>query len=165
MSDCKYGYSVKNGVMTVSLLKCATFPNPDSDKGRHTFRCSLLPHIGDYREAGVLRQAYDLNVPMAAVRVGRQNGALGESYSLAAVKEEGVVLETIKRAEESGDVVCRAYEAVGRRTRARITLGFAAKKVYLCNLLEENEREIPLDGKTFAAEFRPFEIHTFKIER
>lgn len=165
MSDCKYGYSVKNGVMTVSLLKCATFPNPDSDKGRHTFRCSLLPHIGDYREAGVLRQAYDLNVPMAAVRVGRQNGALGESYSLAAVKEEGVVLETIKRAEESGDIVCRAYEAFGRRTRARITLGFAAKKVYLCNLLEENEREIPLDGKTFTAEFRPFEIHTFKIER
>ncbi|PWM73540.1 MAG: alpha-mannosidase [Bacillota bacterium] len=165
MSDCKYGYSVKEGVMTLSLLKCATFPNPDSDKGRHTFRCSLMPHAGDYRAAGVVQQAYDLNAPMFAVKAEKQNGALPQSYSLVNVAGDGVIMETVKRAEESGDIVCRAYESYGRRTGAKISLGFAAKRVTLCNLLEKEEREIELSGNAFTADFKPFEILTFKIER
>ena len=165
MSDCKYGYSVKEGIMTVSLLKCATFPNPDSDKGRHTFCCSLMPHTGDYREAGVVQQAYDLNEPMFALKAGKQSGSLAERYSLVGVREEGVVIETVKRAEESEAIICRAYEAFGRRTEAHIELGFDAKRVTLCNLLEEEEREIGLDGKGFSVPFKPFEILTLKIER
>lgn len=166
MSDCKYGYSVKNGVMSISLLKCATYPNPDSDKGRHTFRCSLLPHIGDYAAADVVEAAYDLNIPMRAVYRSKQNGVLPERYSLVEVKGRGVIVETVKRAEVGEDVILRAYEAFGGRVTAHIELGFDAERVCVTNLLEEEERELPLtDGRRFAAEFKPFEIVTFKITR
>lgn len=165
LSDCKYGYSVKNGVMTLSLLKAATYPNPDSDKGRHTFGCALLPHIGDYREAGVLREAYVFNVPLCAVKTGKHGGVLPESYSLACAEEEGVIMETVKRAEDGNAIVLRAYEAFGKRTNAHFTLGFDAKKAYLCDLMENVIEELPLSGRAFGAAFKPFEILTFKVER
>lgn len=166
MSDCKYGYSVKNGVMSISLLKCATNPNPDSDKGRHTFRCSLMPHIGDYQKAGVLQAAYDLNIPMRAIYKEKQNGALPAQYSLLGIKESGVIAETVKQAEGGEDIVVRAYEAFGMRCNSHFTLGFDAEKVCMVNLLEEDEREIPLVGKRhFEVAFRPFEIVTFKITK
>ena len=103
MSDCKYGYSVKNGVMSLSLLRCATYPNPDSDKGRHSFRYALLPHIGDYASAGVAEAAYDLNTPMRAVREREKRGSLPVRYSLVGVKEKGEFIETVKKAE-TGEV-------------------------------------------------------------
>ena len=37
MSDCKYGYSVDENGVALSLLKSATHPDPTADIGRHVF--------------------------------------------------------------------------------------------------------------------------------
>ena len=62
MNDCKYGHSIHDGVMSLTMLKCGTFPDPDADKCEHEFTYSLFPHAGDYREAGTIKKAYDHKV-------------------------------------------------------------------------------------------------------
>lgn len=47
MNDCKYGHDIQDGVMRLTLLKCATYPKPDSDKGNHQFTYSLYAHKGN----------------------------------------------------------------------------------------------------------------------
>lgn len=37
LNDCKYGCSVKNGVIGLSMLKSAIDPNPEADKEHHEF--------------------------------------------------------------------------------------------------------------------------------
>ncbi len=64
LNNGKYGHSCHGGVMGLSLLRSARFPDPSADIGEHTFTYSLMPHDGDWRRAGVDIEAEALNDPM-----------------------------------------------------------------------------------------------------
>ncbi len=70
-----------------------------------------------------------------------------------------VRVEAIKRAEDSGAVVVRLYEAWGRPCRARITTTLPHARVLLCDLLERERAETSLE-----IDFRPFQVVTLKLE-
>lgn len=163
LTDSKYGYSVKENIMTVSLLKSPTWPNPVSDQGRHQFRCCLIPHAGDYRDAGIIKQAYGFNNPMRAVEICKHNGVLPSEFSVVSVDEENIILETIKSAEAGDGIIFRFYESFGMRGKANIKIGLHARKVYLCDLLEQTEKELILNENRFILDFQPYEILTCKL--
>ena len=71
LNDCKYGYDIHGSVMRLSLLRAPTHPDPAADRGRHRFTYALMPHPGDFREAGVIAAAEDLNHPLARGREAR----------------------------------------------------------------------------------------------
>ena len=54
MNDCKYGYSMKDRVMTQTLIKSGTEPNLTADQEEHSFTYSLYPHA----ERGVRQVRY-----------------------------------------------------------------------------------------------------------
>lgn len=43
LNDCKYGVSVHDGVIGLSMLKSATDPNPAADKEHHSFTYVIYP--------------------------------------------------------------------------------------------------------------------------
>ena len=165
LNDCKYGPDIHGGGMRLTLLKSATYPNPDADRCRHIFTYSLMPHSGDFREAGVVQAAYDLNEPMTAVLVQKHNGTLPVRWSLVSVAGPDVVLETVKKAEDSDGLVFRMYGAYNRRTQVTVSLGFTPKKIVLCDMMERPLSEIPSDGNSFALPVKPFEIITVRVDR
>ena len=165
MNDCKYGHSIHDGVMTLTLLKCGTFPDETADKCEHEFTYSLYPHAGDLREAGTIKKAYELNVPMTAVPVSTNKGALPTEYSFLSVDAENVIFETAKMAEDNDDIILRGYECFNKRTTATVTLGVPVKKAFICDMLENNIRELKVTGNTITVDFKPFEIITVKIKR
>lgn len=165
MNDCKYGHAIHDGVMSLTLLKCGTFPDPTADKCEHEFTYSLYPHANDYREAGTIKKAYELNVPMIAVNVGKNKGELPCEYSFLSVDAENVIFETAKKAEDGEGIILRGYECFNKRTTAVLTLGVPAKSAYICDMLENEETEIPIyDGK-ITLNFKPFEIITVKVNQ
>ncbi|MBE7090378.1 MAG: alpha-mannosidase [Clostridiales bacterium] len=164
LNDCKYGHSVRGGKIGLTLLKCGTYPNPDADQGEHLFTYSLMPHTGDYRTAGVIEQAYLLNNPLIVVN-GKGKGNLPTRWSMIAVDKNNIVIEVVKQSEDGKGMVVRAYESAGGQTRANFTLGFNAKAVYECNLMEENPSEIAYNGNKIACTFSPFEIKTLHITK
>lgn len=167
LNDCKFGYSVHDGRIGLTMLKSAIYPNPDADKERHKFTYAFLLHKGDWREAGTVAEAYMLNNP-PFIKAGGSSGAgyLPEKYSLVTVKEAGIVVEALKQAEESDDLVIRAYECYNRRTSAELILGINIRKAFETDMLEKQIRECSIkDGNRIAAEFRPYEIKTFRIKR
>ena len=52
INDCKYGCSVRDSVVGLSMLKSGTFPNPQADQEYHEFTYSIYPHKGSWKEAG-----------------------------------------------------------------------------------------------------------------
>ena len=165
LNDCKYGHDIHDGVMRLTLLKSATYPNPDADRCRHEFTYSIVPHTGDYRAAGVVQLAYDLNQPMTAVPVVKQRGSLPERYSLVSISEPNVILETVKQAEDSGDLIFRMYEAYNKQTDVTVSLGFVPKHAVLCDLMENEGSPLAVDGASFSLSVKPFEIVTIKVKR
>jgi alpha-mannosidase len=49
LNNCKYGHSVQNGKVGISLIKSGIEPNPTTDQEEHFSTYAVLPHAGDFR--------------------------------------------------------------------------------------------------------------------
>ena len=165
MNDCKYGHDIHGGVIRLTLLKSATHPNPAADKEEHNFVYSLVPHTGDYRQAGIVKEAYLLNNPMTAQTIGAQQGTLADSYSLVSVDRDNVYVEAIKEAEDSDAIIVRLYDAYNTTAKVNVTFGFDVAKVEYASILEEAQEEIAVADNKVALTVKPFEIVTLKVTR
>jgi alpha-mannosidase len=161
LNDCKYGYDIRGSVMRLSLLRSPTHPDPNADRGGHRFAYALMPHPGDFREAGVIAAAEDLNAPLRIVRGDRP---AGERRSLVEVDTPQVVVEAIKRAEDSEAVIVRLYEAWGGRCKTRVRTTLPATRAYLCDLIERNVSEVRVHDGELQLDITPFKILTLKLE-
>ena len=162
LNDCKYGYDVKGNVLRLSLLRAPTDPDPCADEGAHEFTYALYPHAGDWRY-GTVQQGFEMNNPCIVTAAAPVAGPLPKTWSFAAVSEEHVILDTIKKAEDSNAVILRVYEAYGQRGDVAITLATAPRKIFECDLMEENDAAVPITGNAFTFYIRPYEIRTFKV--
>ena len=160
LNDCKYGHSVRDGVIGLTLIKCGVEPNPNADVEVHTFTYALMPHAGSWKTAGTVAEAYKLNQPVYAV----EGGQPGNTFSFASVAQKNVILETVKQAENGDGTVLRLYEAENARTKTALTLPAGVKHAYETNLLEEIQTELPVaDGKV-SFMMKPFEIKTILLK-
>lgn len=162
LNDCKYGHSVREGCIELTLIKSGIEPNPDTDNEKHVFTYSLYSHQGTWREADTQKEAADLNQPLSAVN----GGIPGESYGFAGVKGDSVVLETVKRSEDGDGIILRLYESRNKRVNAKVSLSCAPVTVTECNLLEEPVDEaggLMIDQDGFSFVIKPYEIKTYKV--
>jgi alpha-mannosidase len=161
LNDCKHGYDIHGSVMRLSLLRGPTHPDPTADLGLHHFVYALMPHPGDFREAGVIEAAEDLNAPLLLA-----GGSLpaGSARSLVEIDTRQVIVEAIKRAEDSDAVVIRLYEAWGGTCRARLKTTLPARRAWLCDLLERERTEVEVRNGELELELTPFKILTLKLE-
>jgi alpha-mannosidase len=153
LTDSKYGYSCLGGDLRISLLRSPKSPDPEADMGTHEFAYALLPHAGGWREGGVLREAVLFNAPLR-----RTTGLATEPF---ATVDGDLVLDTIKRAEDSDDVVLRLYEPYGGRGVARVRI--AASRARRANLLEDDGEDLTIDEGAIVIPFGPREIITMKV--
>jgi alpha-mannosidase len=160
LNDCKHGYDIQGSVMRLSLLRGPTHPDPTADLGWHHFVYALMPHPWDFRQAGVIEAAEDLNFPMVPAH---GNLPAGSSRSLVEIDTRQVIVEAIKRAEDSDAVVIRLYEAWGGTCRARLKTTLPAKRAWLCDLLERERTEVEVRNGELVLELTPFKILTLKL--
>ena len=157
LNDCKYGYDIQGSTMRLSLLRATAYPDPNADRGHHRFTYALLPHAGDFREAGVIQAAEALNQPLQAVR-----GAAG-SHSLLQVDTPQVAVTALKVAEDGDGLVVRVHEAWGGRCRARLSFGLPVGRAWLCDLLERPREEIEVQDGAVELSLLPFKIATLRL--
>ena len=165
INDCKYGYSIEENVMKISLLKCATYPNPEADRGINEFTYSLYPHTGNFKTGGTVQEGYLVNMPLEASKIDKCSGKLNDCYSFVSTDKENVVLETVKKAEDDNSVVIRMYEAYNRKCSVNVEAGFDFKEVYICDMLENNETKLVSDGRKVNINIKNYEIVTLKFVR
>jgi alpha-mannosidase len=151
LNDSKYGHRAKNGLLSLNLLRAPTFPDKTADRGIHHFTYAFSPfETGDL--AKVVREGYRLNSPL---RIGA-----GVAFSSAASTDNpGIIIETIKHAEQGDGTVLRLYESLGKTatTALRVTLPHTSAQE--TDLLERPTGPVALDH----LEFGPFEIKTILL--
>ena len=162
LNDCKYGYDIRDNVMRLSLLRSPVEPDPQADEGQHSFTYSLYPHAWNWRN-GTVQEAFELNAPVLAVAAPSAKGTLPATYAFATVDAENVIIDTVKRCEDSDALIVRLYEAYGQRGDVTLTFGRKPKKVTECDLMEENDTPVKLTGASVAFYVKPFEIRSFKV--
>lgn len=177
LNNGRFGHSLFDGGIRVSLLRGARFPDPEADQGRHRVTVAVVPHGAGLHE--VLRHAEALEVPLRCVGPGPSpvsvvtpataptspvTGPPLPPLPLVSVVHLGVQVSAVKRADDgSGHLVVRLYEACGDRASAAVRLPSGVRAAQRCNLLEE-----PLDSLDVADGFvslalRPFELVTLRL--
>jgi alpha-mannosidase len=153
VNDAKPGFDVRDGDIGISVVRSPVWawhdprelePGGDfeyMDQGRQGFRIRLVPHAGDWRAAGVVRLAAELNQPPFAMLESFHDGPLAAEASYASDGAGAVVMTVVKRAEDGDGYVVRAFESTGRDTDATLDVL----------------------GQTWDAAFGANEIKTFRL--
>jgi alpha-mannosidase len=165
LNDSKYGYNLNESILDINLLRSPKYPDEDADQGFHVFTYSLFPHEGNIVTGKVVQAAYELNMPLRIHTPKENYGETGiTDYSFAGTDSDHIVIETVKRAEDSKHVILRVYECHGTTTSAVIRFGHPPKQVMLTNLMEEAGTPLKLCGYEVELMFKPFEIHTLELQ-
>jgi alpha-mannosidase len=157
LNNGRYGHSLQQGGVQVSLARAAAFPDPEADTGHHRVTLAVLPHGAGLHE--VLHHATALNVPLRVV-----HGDGTAVPPVLTVDHPGVQVSAVKRADDgSGALVVRLAEVCGDRSsvvlRARTRIAEAVR----CNLLEEPSSVVDVTDGIIALTMRPFELITLRL--
>lgn len=164
LNDGKYGHDIRGNVMRLSLLRSPKAPDPECDMGRHRFTCVLLPHYGPHNYGGVVQAAYALNAPLRWAWLEHGPGQTGSLPPFVACEDRNLVIETVKKAEDSGDLVVRLYECHNARGSAELSCVRTPRAAYLCDLEENIVGDLDVHDGLVLFDYRPFEIITIKLE-
>lgn len=119
------------------------------DQGIQKFDYALVPHAGDWQDAGLARRAAELGSRQRAMLESFHDGSLPASQSFADDGGGQVMITAIKGSEDPGpdgaDLIVRAVETTGTSAEARL--------------------ELPLVGRVIEASFRPSQIRSWRVPR
>jgi alpha-mannosidase len=160
LNDGRFGHSLFDGGIRVSLLRAARFPDPDADQGHHAVTISVLPHGAGLHE--VLAEAEALNMPLRIVEA--DGTGVDVPAPVVTVNHPGVELSAVKRADDgSGDLIVRLYEACGDRTPVTVRAARPIKAAQRCNALEEPTSGLDVADGIVVVTLRPFELVTLRL--
>jgi alpha-mannosidase len=172
------GNNVADGVMMLSLLRSTRIvaygygggyePGMSSDSGLEldqelTFDYALLPHGGDWRQAGVYREGLAFNHPLIAVKAEAHAGPLPPRWGLLEITPPNVVLSCLKQGEDD-TAILRVYEATGEAARGgSLRFSVSVTSAEEVNLMEEAGRQLLVRDDSVTFDLAPFEIKTFRL--
>ncbi|OGF49611.1 MAG: hypothetical protein A2231_05120 [Candidatus Firestonebacteria bacterium RIFOXYA2_FULL_40_8] len=180
LNDCKYGHGIKDGTMSLTLLRSPEPPDYSlkfskpkdeadavTDQGAHELTYALYPHAGNFMEAKTVQAAYELNAPLrtALLEKGNKGGRSG-MHSFYSVDAESVIIEAVKKTEDGKDIIVRMYEAYGKTSEAVLTVSkeIAVKKAEFVNMMEEKGKAVKVENGKIKLKLQPFEIITLKLK-
>jgi len=147
INESKYGYDAKGNVLRISLLRSPTWPDPDADRGHHSFSYSLYAHSGDWKQALSVRRGYEFNYKLAAIPVEAHEGILPPARSFVEIKQDNVILTAMKKTEDGNSLLFRFFEWAGKSGDVQIGVPPGATEARLTNLMEQPEvAALPLQG-------------------
>ncbi|MDQ3738956.1 MAG: glycosyl hydrolase-related protein [Actinomycetota bacterium] len=167
LNSGRYGHSVFDGVVRVSLVRAPKYPDPGADHGRHRVTLSVMPYGGDL--ADVLREADLLNRPLRVVAPAGDltEASVGDGSTSTPPVEvlgAGIDVDTVKLADDgSGDLIVRFHEACGDRVPVTVRAPRRITGAARCNLLEEPSHGYEVSDGIVALVLRPFELLTLRI--
>jgi len=177
LNDCKYGYSARDNLLGMSLLKSSKAPSEVADMGRHEFTYSLYMHNKNFVNSNVAEEALELNVNIHRQWLSTNLKEVKEFRYMEPMKPN-IVLDALKLDEEKLEhVILRVHENIGAESFNKIGFNFDIKDSIEVNILEEplsheweliddkesNKSIIRYNKNEVLHKIKPFQIYTLKV--
>lgn len=160
LNDCKYGISMIDKELQLTLLRATASPEMRADNEIHHFTYAFMAWEGDFLSSPVVEEAYDLNVPFV-VEAGNCN-----SFSAFDISAKNVYIDTVKPAEDaSGDIIIRMYEAKNADTTCELNINLPLEKAWYCDMLENKLEDAVIKEGRIAMHFHNFEVKTLRLSK
>ena len=156
LNDGLYGLSTDRGEMALTLLRAPLVPDDTCDRGRHRFTYTLYPFGCAFSEADLAKAGKELNVPIRAIK-GDCDARKGLSC-----EGGGVLIDTVKPAEDGNGVILRLYESLGTAAEAQKLTLPQAGRIYRSSMDERETGDLIGQGNMVFISLKPFEIMTLR---
>lgn len=144
LNDGKYSYDAHDRALYMTVLRSPFYANhtpfvvqedmayPALDQGVQRFTYALAPHLGPWQHTGMAQSAQLINQPPVVLPETFHQGSLPMSASFAEVEGEGVLLTTLKLAEDgSGDVIVHLDQVTRSACSAVLRLPLLKREIPL----------------------------------
>ena len=161
LNDCKYGISMNENRLELTLLTAAACPEMRADNGTQEFRYGFTAWDGTFEDSDVVRKGIEFNTSVTYHSGNSILAGTGMYYC----NRENVILETVKLAEdESGDIILRLYESKKEDCMAYVKMPIIeGADCFDCDLLENIQSRLIADKNVLLIHFGAFEIKTIRI--
>jgi alpha-mannosidase len=155
IDDGKYGCDVRDSTLRLTVLRCPPYAHHIPhvagtkkrydwiDQGSQEFTLIALPHVGDWRDSGVVRLARAANLPPPAVTIHAHGGDLPQVQSMASLTSAEMEMTALKAAEDGDGYIVRIVDRHGRGGTG----------------------ELGWYGESFPLSIAPFEVITLRLAR
>ena len=153
LNDGKYGCDVSDSTLRVTVLRSPPYayhePHAFGSKGRYDwidqggqeFTLVLRPHVGDWRDAGIVGRARTLNLPAVPITMHGHSGSRPPVDSLLELTCNEMELTALKPAEDGDGYIVRLADRHGRG----------------------GQGELCWCGERFPVRLAPFEVATWRL--
>lgn len=162
LNDCKYGYDAQPDQLRLTLLRAATWPDPQSDRGIHYFTYGIYPHQGSWQTAKTVQKGYELNTPLDTVILDqpqpentRHLSAKSELLNLSA---DNVIIMALQLAGDQ-NLTMRCYESSAMEANLNLKSDLDLELNTIINCLQQQVQ--PQELKTI----KPHKIITYQLTR
>ncbi|MCA1808567.1 MAG: alpha-mannosidase [Kiritimatiellia bacterium] len=184
LNNGRYGYDADEKQVGLSLLRSPNMRPWRKDilgLGPFEFSYAVMPHPGDWRAVDAPRLGQSFNNPpvVRTVRSGvddlagcqwwdrREDAVSPVARGLVDVREAGLQVTAIKRAEDGAGWIFRLLECHGARRQAKLRCCRPVRSVLVCDLLERALPDaagvvVDADGAPLV-ELAPYEIKTLRV--
>ncbi len=139
LNDCKYGYDAQPNCLRLTLLRSPRWPDPNCDRGFHSFTYALYPHTGSWQQAKTHQKGYELNRPLIAQSLAHPNDESGKQIARSFLSgfADNLILMALKQSEDlPEDWIVRCYEACGQPADATVKSTLPLTPAHLVDGLE-----------------------------
>ncbi len=166
LNDCKYGYDAKPSLLRLTLLRAATWPDPQSDRKIHHFTYAIYPHKSSWQAAKTVQKGYELNTPLHIAileqnkAINLSDGQLPSTSQLLQLSSDNLILMALKLSTKQ-ELVMRCYEIHGKKDELAITSDLLLQLGGRVDCLE-NPLNLPTEKNN---KISPYKIATWKLLR
>lgn len=165
LNDSKYGSDKPDDqTMRLTLLYSPGVGGSYQDQatqdiGHQEMLYAVEGHAGDWRKGNTSWEAARLNQPLIAFTAPAHPGSLGKTFSLFETNSDQVQIVSIKKAEDSDEIVVRFRELSGKPA-----LGIHLKSaIPLVAAREINGQEMPVGPATLQAGALSFDLSPYQL--
>ncbi|MFA7673913.1 MAG: glycoside hydrolase family 38 C-terminal domain-containing protein, partial [Clostridia bacterium] len=171
------GNATVDGKMMLSVMKCTGFvsysgggydPDNSAEGGfeigvPHVFRYALMPHDGNWRDAGLTRRGMEFNHPLIARKASSHKGDMPSRISFVKLCDQQTVSSCVR--SFSHGLMLRVWEPAGRAASGvRVDLTWKIMTVEETDMLGvklEKTDPVSADEQGFIFDLKPYEVRTF----
>ena len=170
-NDAKYSYNMDIDEMNLTVLKNSVYAHHDPkklepneeysfvDNGIQEFTYMLIPHVGSWKEAEVIKRARELNVRPQTIIETYHEGKLPQKKSFLALESDHVQICAVKETEDHDGVIIRAYETRNQCGAAVLKADFMGREEVLqFTPCEIKTIKIPYDAEKSVCEVNMLEL-------
>ena len=178
LNDSKYGFSYQDNTLRMSLIRGPRRGYPDmpdswsdqSDEpivGIHHIKYALIPHEGSWQDVDATRRGAEFNEPLLPKAEPTHSGQLAASYSALSVTSSNVIVESVKKAEDSNEYIVRLYEASDKPSTAVLNFARTPRSARETDMLEWDKfapsTAFAIQGTKVTVPVKPFEVKTIRV--